>query len=121
MEKINNVKKIKPMYTKVVLTANKYVESGNDLIVDVSKLKSGLTEYQKVIAVGPSVRDVKVGDIVCFKPDRYAQKQFAPNSVKADLMTNQVMRYNFPMVTLDGVDYLLVDEIDIEFIIEEYE
>jgi len=117
-----NVKKIKPMYTKIVTTMDKYVEEGHSgLITDISKLKMGLREYQKVIAIGSSVRNVKEGDIVCINPDRYAIKKYSNNSVKADLMENETVRYNFNVVKLDGVDYLLLDESDIEFVVTEYE
>jgi len=111
------------MYTRFVCTADKYIESETMTggIIDTSKLKTGLREYQKVIAVGPSCRSIKVGDMVCINPDRYAQRQYSPDSIKNDLLTNQVTRYNFPMVTLDGEDYLLLDENDVEFIIDDYD
>lgn len=118
------LKKIKPLYTRIVTTMDMYVEkdaSSPGGIVDVTKLKKGIKEYQKVIAVGTSVRNVKVGDWVCVNPDRYAVKQFSENSVKNDLMVNQVVRYNFNVVTLDGTDYLMLDEADVEFVIEEME
>lgn len=117
------IKKIKPMFTRIVTTMDMYVEDQATTpggIIDASKLKKGIKEYQKVIAVGTSVRNVKEGDLVCVNPDRYAVRQFSENSVKNDLLTNQVTRYNFNVVNLDGKDYLLLDEADIEFIIEEY-
>ena len=52
------IKKIKPMFTGILTTAKKYSESifipGSSL-VDPSKGKETLQEYQKVISVGPSV------------------------------------------------------------------
>lgn len=118
-----NVKKIKPLFTKFVCTADKYIEAEamQGGIIDTSKMKTGLREYQKVVAVGTACRSLEEGMIVCINPDRYAQRQFSPNSVKNDLMTNQVTRYNFPMVTMDGIDYLLLDEADVEFIVLEFE
>lgn len=118
------LKKIKPLYTRIVTTMDTYVEQEVTLpggIVDASKLKKGLKEYQQVIAIGTSVKNIKVGDWVCVNPDRYAVKQFSENSVKNDLMVNQVVRYNFNVVTLDGTDYLMLDEADVEFVIEEME
>ena len=118
-----NIKKIKPMYTKFVCTADKYVESETMVggIIDASKLKMGLKEYQKVIAVGNSCRTIKEGDMVCINPDRYVQKKFSDDSLRADLVTNDIVKYNFPMVVLDGQDYLLLDEADVEFVIEDYD
>ena len=118
-----NIKKIKPMYTKFVCTADKYVESETMVggIIDASKLKMGLKEYQKVIAVGNSCRTIKEGDMVCINPDRYVQKKFSEDSLRADLVTNDIVKYNFPMVVLDVQDYLLLDEADVEFVIEDYD
>lgn len=118
------IKKIKPMYTRIVTTMDMYVEEqlkSPGGIIDASKLKKGIKEYQRVIAVGSSVRTVKEGDLVCINPDRYAVRQYDKNSVKSDIMENQITRYNFNVVTLDGKDCLLLDESDVEFVIEEYE
>ena len=118
------LKKIKPLYTRIVTTMDMYVEkdvTGVGGIVDVSKLKKGIKEYQTVIAVGTSVKNVKVGDVVCIDPSRYAVHKYHQDSVKADLLTNQVTSYNFNVVTLDDTDYLLLDEADVEFVVEEYE
>jgi soluble P-type ATPase len=90
-------------------------------LIDVSKLKKGIKEYQTVVAVGTSVRNVKEGDVVCVNPDRYAVRKFADNSLKNDIMENVVTKYNFNVVTLNGTDYLMLDEADIEFIVEDYE
>lgn len=118
------LKKIKPLYTRIVTTMDMYVENDTTSpsgIIDVTKLKKGIKEYQKVIAVGTSVRNVKEGDWICINPDRYAVRQFNKDSVKADLLTNQVTKYNFNVVNLDDTDYLLLDEADVEFVILEYE
>lgn len=117
------IKKIKPLYTRIVTTMDMYVEDqvGMNGLIDVTKLKKGIKEYQKVIAVGTSVRNVKEGDLVCINPDRYAIRKFSENSVKADLMENAVTRYNFNVVKLEDQDYLLLDEADVEFIVEDFE
>lgn len=118
------LKKIKPLYTRIVTTMDMYVDKDVTLpggIIDASKIKKGIKEYQTVVATGTSVKNVKVGDIVCIDPSRYAVRKFQPDSVKADLMTNQVTSYNFNVVSLDGTDYLLLDEADVEFIVEDYE
>ena len=120
-----NIKKIKPMYTRIVTTMDMYVEDqqipGSGGIIDVTKLKQGIKEYQKVLAVGTSVRNLKEGDVVCIDPSRYAVRQFRDDSVKKDLMENQIVRYNFNVVKLNGNDCLLLDEGDIEFVVEEYD
>ncbi len=118
------LKKIKPLYTRILTTMDMYVEqdvTNPSGIIDVSKLKKGIKEYQTVVAVGTSVRNVKEGDVVCINPDRYAIRKFSQNSVKNDIMENQVTKYNFNVVNVNGVDYLMLDEADIEFVVEEYE
>lgn len=118
------IKKIKPLYTRIVTTMDMYIEqdvSSPSGIIDVSKLKKGIKEYQTVVAIGTSVRNVKEGDVVCINPDRYAVRQFSQNSVKNDIMENQVTKYNFNVVNIDGKDYLMLDEADVEFVVEDYE
>lgn len=117
------IKKIKPLYTRIVTTMDMYVEDQTTPggILDVTKLKHGIKEYQKVISVGTSVRNIKEGDLVCINPDRYAVRKFSENSIKNDIMENQVTRYNFNVVKLEDKEYLLLDEADVEFIVEDYD
>ena len=117
------IKKIKPLYTSIVTTMDTYVEdqSSPGGIIDVTKLKQGIKEYQKVLSVGTSVRNVKEGDLVCINPDRYAVRKFTKDSIKNDILENQVTKYNFNVINLDGKDCLMIDEEDIEFVIEDYE
>lgn len=118
------IKKIKPLYTRIVTTMDMYVEDQTTTeggIIDVSKLKQGIKEYQTVIAVGTTVRNLKAGDLVCINPDRYAVRKYSNNSVKNDILENAVTKYNFNVVSIDGKDYLLLDEADVEFIVEEHD
>lgn len=118
-----NIKKIKPLYTRIVTSMDMYVEDQTlpGGIIDTSKLKQGIKEYQTVLAVGTSVKYVKEGDVVCINPARYAVRQFKENSLKSDIMENAVVRYNFNVVRIDNKDCLLLDEADIEFIVEDFE
>lgn len=117
------IKKIKPLYTRIITTMNTYVEdqSSPGGIIDVTKLKKGIKEYQKVLSIGTSVRNVKEGDLVCINPDRYAVRKFSKDSIKNDILENQVTKYNFNVINIDGTDCLMIDEADIEFVIEDYE
>ena len=77
-------KKIKPMFTALITTMNRYetdnfTKSG---IIDASKQKGTLKEYQKVISIGSSVRDIKVGDIVSINPARFAVMKHKEGSFK---------------------------------------
>lgn len=117
------IKKIKPMFTALVTTMDKYKEDQNiGGIIDVTKREGSLVEYQKVLAIGDSVRGIKVGDIVCINPQRYAVKQHQEGSLKDGIIgDNPVIRYNFDIVKVDDQDCLLLQDRDIDFIIEEYQ
>lgn len=117
------VKKIKPMFTSLITTMDKYeqdVKIGG--LIDTSRQQGRLKEYQKVLAVGSSVRDIKVGNIVCVNPTRFAVRKHQAGSLKDGVVTdNPVTTYNFDVVEMDGKQCLLLQDRDIDFIIEEWE
>lgn len=117
------IKKIKPMFTAIVTTMEKYkddVKIGN--LIDTTKTQGSLKEYQKVLAVGTSVKDIKVGDLVCINPSRYAVKKYKEDSLKNGVVSvNPVMGYNFNVVEIDDEECLLLQDRDIDFIVEEFE
>lgn len=117
------LKKIKPMFTALITTMNKYthdVISGG--IIDTSKPQGGIKEYQTVLEVGESVRGIKVGDVVCINPTRFAVKKHKENTLKDGVITdNPVVTYNFDIIEIDNKPCLLLQDRDIDFIIEDYE
>lgn len=118
------VKKIRPMFTALITTMDKYEhdEKTGGGLIDVTKQQGGLKEYQTVLAVGSSVRDIKVGDLVCVNPARFAVKQHQAGSLKDGVISdNPVVKYNFDVVEMDGKQCLLLQDRDIDFVIEEYE
>lgn len=109
------------MANYIVTTKDEYTEDdvkrGGLLIKTVGSLK----EYQKVVAVGPMVRGIQVGDLVCINPKRYAQYKHKPGSLKDGVITdNPVVSYNFNVIELDHVSHLLLTDQDIDFVIEEW-
>lgn len=118
------IKAIKPMYTALVTTMDTYQEAqfmAGSQLLDVTKTVGGLREYQKVLAVGSSVREVKVGDLVCIDPKHYAVKKHAEGSLKDGIISdNMTTGYNFDVIELDGVQRLMLQERDITFIITDY-
>lgn len=118
------VKKIKPMFTALITTMDKYEHDmmvGADLI-DVTRREGSLKEYQRVLAVGNSVRDIKVGDLVWVNPTRFGVKKHQEGSLKDGVVIdNPIITYNFDVVEMDGKQCLLLQDRDIDFIIEEYE
>lgn len=117
-----NIKKIKPMFTMLVTTMNKYGEIKTQSgIIDTSK-SNMLKEYQTVVAIGSTVKDIKVGDVVWINPTRFAVKKHKEGSLKDGIIEDNVITgYNFDIITVDGKDHLLLQDRDIDFIIEEFE
>lgn len=118
------VKKIKPMFTALITTMDLYdedtVRAGG--IIDPTKQKGTVKEYQKVVTVGDSVRGIKVGDLVCIDATRFAVRKHKDNSIKTDIEGgNPVLEYRFDIVEMDGKNYMLLQDRDIQFIIDEYE
>lgn len=117
------IKKIKPMFTALITTMDKYeqdITTGG--LINVTKMQGGLKEYQTVLAVGGSVRDIKVGDLVCVNPARFAVRKHQVGSLKDGVISdNPVTTYNFDVVEMDGKQCLLLQDRDIDFIIEEFE
>lgn len=118
------IKKIRPMFTSIITTMDKYEEDNITTggIIDTSKQQGSLKEYQTVLAVGDSVRNVGVGDLVCVNPSRYAVRQHKEGSLKDGVIgDNPVITYNFETIEMDGKQCLLLQDRDIEFVIEEFE
>ena len=115
------IKSIKPMHTKLVVTAERYEENATSSGL-ILKTAGSVKEYQKVIAVGDMVRGIKVGDIVMINPARYMKRQFNDNSLREDFVENPVVSVNIPTVEMDGVSYFIIDSgTDVDYIIDDYE
>lgn len=117
-----NIKKIQPMFTAVVVTAQIYpVDYKEKGLISVKANK--LKEYQKVVAVGDSCRGIKEGDLVCIDLSSYAQRKYKKNSIKADMeeLTNDIIGYNVPQIEIDGNECLYLDIRDIKYVVLEYD
>ena len=116
------IKSIRPVYTKLLTTANRYDKSQkNGVLLDAKKLEGRYKEYQTVVKVGSSVREVKEGEIVLIDPSRYMKRKYNDNSLREDFVENPIIEINMPTVTMDGQDYFMIDERDIAYIIEDSE
>lgn len=119
-----NIKKIRPLFTGVITTANKIVgekvyDSG---IIDPTK-EGTLNTFQTVVAVGKMVSDVKPGDIVCLNFKRYKAVKHLPGTIGEDNVQsdNMVADYAIPQIMLDGRQHLFLQSNDIEFVVEDYD
>lgn len=115
-----NITKVKPMFNVIVTTADKYEEdTKTGSIIDPTKSRGTLKEYQTVVAVGASVRDINVGDKVMIDPTRYAVMKHKKGSLKDGVITdNPVVGFNFNVVPINGVPHLLLFDSDIKFVFE---
>lgn len=119
-----NVKKIKPMFTTVITTAEMLEEKDMMVgsIIDVSKAKKTIKEFQKVVAVGPHVNSIQVGDLVCVNPIRFGKPYQKRNSLnQATEEYETMMSYQFDFIEIDGQTCLKLQDRDIDYVVEEYE
>lgn len=117
------IKKIKPLFTGIVTTGEKYAEDMYDDHGLIECKKGDLKTYQKVVAVGSMVRDINVGDTVMINVLNYAVKKYDPNSVKEDMGMNSIVDYRFNWIALDDEsgnrqECLLLNDRDILFAFE---
>ena len=115
------IKKIKPMFNRILVTADKYkndVKQGGVVVVTAGTLK----EYQKVISVGDTVRGIKEGDFVLINPTRYTVKKHQEGSLKNGIISdNPVVSYNFNFVDVNDTVCILLYDQDVDYVIQEYE
>lgn len=117
-----HIKKIKPLFTNIVTTAERFKEDFTEGGIIVAK-KGDLKLWQKVIAVGPMVRDIKAGDQVMISLENYVVRRYDKNSIQNDLDNNPALRYNLHWVNVDDSDgnpqeCLLLNDRDIPYSFE---
>lgn len=116
-------KKITPLYSKLVTTMDMYEEPQYvDGIIDSTKSVGAVKELQQVVSVGGSVpAAIKEGKYVCVNPDRFAVKKHKDGSLKDGIITdNPVLTYNFPVIYLNNTPHLLLDVMDIDFVVDDF-
>lgn len=135
MEELN-IKKIQVRNNAILTTADRYnVEAHLELEHDKAtnimyksmKEANNLPKLiQRVVSVGPMVRDIKEGDIVQINPLYYVDRKLIEqkDSIKADINEAHMKEvygpeYSFPTIILDGKEHLLLFDRDVEYIILE--
>lgn len=117
------IKKIKPMFNRVLTTCDLYTEDlMTDGIIDSTKVEGAIKEYQTVIACGPTVKCVKPGDVVVINPTRYQVMKHKEGTLNDGVIQdNAVLSYNFPIMVVNDAPCLYIYDSDIEFAIKEFE
>lgn len=120
---MKNLISITPMFNRIVTTMDTYEsDQFTNGLIDKSRSKGSLKEYQTVISVGTTVRDIKVGDIVCINPTRYMITKHNDKSLKNGVIGDSVsVGYKFNTIKLDNKECLMLYDQDIDFIINESE
>ena len=115
--------KVKPMFNRIITSMETYEEDQyNGNLLDTTKQKGSLKEYQTVLAVGTTVRDIKVGDLVCIDPTRYMVTKHRERSLQSNIMGDDMaIGYKFNTIKLGDEECLMLFDQDVSFIIEEYE
>lgn len=127
MNKIK-LKKIKVRNNQVLTTADKYEDEvyldKKGLLLDAKNNKGVLKLYQRVVDVGPMVRDIAPGNMVAINPTAYMKRHLRDqnNSLRADIPENHIKEeygpdYEIPIIELDDVEHLMLYDRDIDFII----
>ena len=128
MEEINGkkieIKTLTPMFNMILTSACRYTEDEVKTaggLIDLSKEDQPVKEFQEVLAVGPNVKDLKVGDFVCLNFNRYKRPihndQDAANKIKGDKIT---FEYLFDSVVVDNVQMLRLYDSDVVYKINSY-
>lgn len=117
-----HIKKIKPMFTNIITTGDRFEKDFTQGGLIVAK-QGDLKVWQKVIAIGSSVRDINVGDMVMINIANYAVRKYSKDSIQNDLDNNPKIRYNFNWVTMDdedgnSMDCLLLNDRDVLYSFE---
>lgn len=117
MEK--TIRKIRPMTRHIVTTMDRYEIDDEKVLIDIKEAQGVIKEIQRVIAVGPHVRDIQPGDYVKINPKNYIKVK---HNLRDDLTNDNEMevKINFPVVDLEDGRYLFLWEDDVDFVIEEF-
>lgn len=115
--------KVTPLFNRIITTMDTYEKDQyNGSLLDTSKQRGSLKEYQTVLAVGTTVRDIKVGDLVCIDPTRYMVTKHRDKSLQGNIMGDDMaIGYKFNTIKLGDKECLMLFDQDVSFIIEESE
>ena len=115
------VKKVRPMANYMLVTKDVYTSKDFEGTIQ-AKVDGSIKEYQRVIAVGPTVRNIKEGDLIWINPARYLKLEYKEGSIKNDIQEmKKAPRYEIPTFEVDNTQYLMLTDQDVYFVVDEYE
>lgn len=106
---ITKIKKIKPMFNGLITTMERYGQEYLKGTTMIDPTKTGtVKEYQKVVAVGPHVKGIEVGDTVFINPKRYAVMEHKEGGLQDGVIKdNPVVGYKFEIVEIEVLNSLI--------------
>ena len=118
------IKEVKPVFNQVLVTEELYGYDDKDHAGIIIHRKGDIKPYQKVIAVGNDVKNVKPGDTVAINFYKYAELQEDTNSLKA-LKGNKMVKLRLNEVELtddndEAITCFIIDERDIKYIMTSF-
>lgn len=119
-----HIKKIKPLFTNILVTSDKFEEDVKVRgIIQQGQKKNDLKLYQKVLAVGSTVRDIQVGDMVMINPINYVRRKYSSSSIQNDMDNNPIVSVNIPTVVVyneegNPQECLLITDRDVQYVFE---
>ena len=122
------IKKGRPLLNYVILTADRYTAEElaemNGGIINPTAIGQ-LKPYQKIISVSPRLTNscLEVDQTVLINIQRYGKSVQRKNSYveSTDEHYDAHVRYEVPVIDIDGKECLKLGDNDIEFIIDEFE
>jgi hypothetical protein len=118
------IKKVQPLFTGIVTTAQRYVGTvveKNGLLIP-NKQEGKLNLFQTVVSVGPMVSGIKEGDIVKLNYKRYLVPKQVPGKIENNIQSSNIEgTYEIPSIDIEGIQYLFLQNNDVEFVVTEYE
>ena len=120
------LKEIKPLNNQIITTADTYREaelSEAGIYIDIRKIEHAYKFHQTVLAVGPNVRQLKVGDIIMIDPTRYVVPEHPEDedSIRGIVkVRNTHTKISFPILEIGGVERMLLNDSDAAFVILDY-
>lgn len=95
-----HITKVKPMFTSIVTTADRFEEDYTEGGIVVFS-RGSYKPWQTILAVGTSIRDLKEGDKVMINLDNYAVKRYNKDSLQNDMDNNKTIKYMFNFIQMD--------------------
>ena len=115
------IKTFKPLWDKLLTTADRYESSiGDDGLVEDGKTEGYIKEYQTVVEVSSACpSDIKVGEVVIINSANYSRPRHTSNknSVTEKDREEVEMVVSYPVVEVDGKERLLITYRDLEAVI----